>query len=109
MQRMGMMIYIKPDKIAEYKELHANAWPEILQRISLSNIKNFTIYLREPENILFGSWEYHGTDFKADMALIAKDEATQRWWALTDPCQQPLESRKEGEWWAMMEDVFHLD
>jgi L-rhamnose mutarotase len=25
------------------------------------------------------------------------------------PCQAPLETRKQGEWWAMMEDVFHLD
>jgi L-rhamnose mutarotase len=25
------------------------------------------------------------------------------------PCQQPLATRKEGEWWAMMDEVFHHD
>jgi L-rhamnose mutarotase len=25
------------------------------------------------------------------------------------PCQAPLTSRAEGEWWAGMEEVFHLD
>ena len=30
MQRKGMVIGIKPDKIEEYKTLHANTWPEVL-------------------------------------------------------------------------------
>jgi L-rhamnose mutarotase len=25
------------------------------------------------------------------------------------PMQQPLDTRKEGEWWAEMEEVFHTD
>jgi L-rhamnose mutarotase len=25
------------------------------------------------------------------------------------PMQRPLETRKEGEWWAEMEEVFHID
>jgi len=25
------------------------------------------------------------------------------------PCQKPLENRASGEWWASMEEVFHLD
>ena len=64
---------------------------------------------REPENLLFGTWEYHGTDFAADMARMAADEKNQEWWAFTIPCQKPLETRAEGEWWAMMEEVFHHD
>lgn len=109
MQRMGMMIGIEPDKIAEYKELHANVWPEVLAQIADANIRNYTIFLREPENVMFGTWEYHGDDFEADMAKIAANEATRRWWAVCGPCQRPLESRKKGEWWAMMEEVFHVD
>lgn len=104
-----MVIGIKPERIAEYKQLHAAAWPEILATISRANIKNYTIFLREPENLLFGCWEYHGSDFAADAALIAADPKTREWWALTDPCQTPLDSRAEGEWWAQMEEVFHHD
>ncbi len=109
MRRMGMMIGLRPDKIAEYKALHAAAWPAVLARISASNIRNYTIFLREPENILFGTGEYHGEEYEADMAAIAADPVTQDWWALCDPCQQPLESRAPGEWWAMMDEVFHHD
>ena len=37
---------------------------------------------------LFGYFEYHGEDFAADIAAIAADEDTRRWWTLTDPCQE---------------------
>ena len=109
MQRMGMLVGLKPDRVAEYKTLHASVWPEILDKIRECNIRNYAIFLREPENTLFGYWEYVGTDFEGDMQRMAEDPNTQRWWDVCMPCQQPLESRKEGEWWAMMEEVFHSD
>ena len=43
------------------------------------------------------------------MAEMAKDSVTKAWWKLTDPCQEPLETRADGEWWASMEEVFHHD
>lgn len=109
MRRMGMVIGIRPEHVAEYKRLHAAVWPEVLARIAASHIRNYTIFLREPENLLFGYWEYHGSDFAADAAEIAADPATQDWWRLCGPCQDPLESRADNEWWAMMEEVFHTD
>ena len=109
MQRMGMVIGIRAEKIAEYKELHAHAWPDILDQISRCHIRNYSIFLREPENLLFGYWEYHGTDFAADAAKMAAHPKTKDWWALTDPCQTPLASHAGGEMWAMMEEVFHHD
>ncbi|MFD1627187.1 L-rhamnose mutarotase [Azospirillum griseum] len=109
MQRMGMVIGIAPDKIDEYRRLHAAVWPQVLARIAQSNIRNYTIFLREPENLLFGCWEYHGSDFEADMAAIAADPETRRWWSFCSPCQVPLDSRAPGEHWAMMQEVFHVD
>ncbi len=109
MQRMGMVIGLNADKIAEYKRLHADVWPTVLATITACNIKNYSIFLREPENLLFGYWEYHGTDFAADGAKMAADPETKRWWEVCMPCQSPFDTRKEGEWWAMMEQVFHLD
>lgn len=109
MQRMAMVIGLKPEKIAEYKDLHANCWRGILDMISRCNITNYSIYLKEPENLLFGYWEYTGDDFEADAAKMAADPLTLKWWDVCMPCQAPLETRKEGEWWAMMEEVFHHD
>ncbi|WP_428926277.1 L-rhamnose mutarotase [Marinibacterium sp. SX1] len=109
MVRMGQVIGVSPEKIAEYKELHAAVWPGVLAKIAECNIRNYTIFLREPENLLFATFEYHGDDWAADAAKMAADEETQRWWAVCMPCQVPLDTRKDGDWWADMEEVFHVD
>lgn len=108
-RRMGMMIGLEPHMVDTYRRLHAAVWPEVLDLIHRCNIRNYTIFLREPENLLFASFDYHGSDFAADMAKMAADPTNRDWWALTIPCQRPLATRKEGEWWAPMDDVFHLD
>ncbi|MFT3723331.1 MAG: L-rhamnose mutarotase [Hyphomonadaceae bacterium] len=109
MQRMGMVLGIRPERIPEYKRLHAEVWPDFLALLSNHGITNYTIYLREPENLLFGSWEYVGSDFAADMKIMAESPLTVKWNELCMPCQQPLSTIKQGEWWAPMEEVFHLD
>lgn len=109
MRRMGWVIGLEPAMVETYRQLHAAVWPDILALIGRGNIRNYTIFLREPENLLFGTWEYHGTNFAADMARMAADETNAAWWRLTIPCQRPLESRTPGEWWAPMEEVFHCE
>jgi L-rhamnose mutarotase len=107
MQRYGMLINVRPEKIEEYKELHAAVWPEVLKMITECNIRNYSIYLKD--NTLFSYFEYIGNDFDGDMALMAADPITQKWWDVCKPCQEAVETRKDGEWWANMLEVFHLD
>ncbi len=109
MERRAQIIRLKAEDIPEYKRIHAEVWPDVLNMISACGIRNYSIFLREPENLLFAYFEYHGDDFAADMAKMAVDEATQRWWKITDPMQNALESCAEGEWWAPAELVFHTD
>jgi L-rhamnose mutarotase len=106
---MGLLIALNPDRIDEYKELHKAVWPEVLDKIRECNITNYSIFLRQPENLLFAYWEYVGKDFAADMQLMAADPNTRRWWDICMPCQKPLESRADREWWATMQEVFHCD
>ena len=109
MQRHGQVIGIGAEAVAEYKKLHAEVWPQVLDMITACNIRNYSIFLREPENVMFAYFEYVGTDFDADMAKMAADPVTQKWWDVCMPLQRPLETRAEGEWWAEMEEVFHHD
>lgn len=109
MTRHGQVIGVGADAIAEYKRLHADVWPGVLAKISECNIRNYSIFLKEPENVLFAYFEYVGTDFDADMKKMADDPETQRWWSYCKPLQRPFDSRSEGEWWAEMEEVFHHD
>jgi len=106
-QRHGSVIKVRPEKFEEYKRLHADVWPGVLQMIRECNIRNYSIYHKD--GYLFSYFEYYGKDFKADMAKMAADPTTQKWWKVCEPCQDPLPTRAEGEWWANMEEVFHTD
>lgn len=108
-RRMGMVIAVRPEKLGEYKRLHAEPWPEMNAALSAANITNYSIFLREPENLLFGYWEYTGADYEADMKWLGEQDVTHRWLALTDPCQSRLETAGEGEWWSPLDEVFHLE
>jgi L-rhamnose mutarotase len=112
MKRYGMVIGLRQEKLEEYKRLHAAVWPDVLKMIQQCHIRNYSIYLRKLDDgrhYLFSYFEYVGTDFPADMAKMAADPMTQKWWAICEPCQQPLQDRASKEWWAGMEEVFHAD
>ena len=107
MQRFGMVLRLKPEATENYKKYHAAVWPEVLEMIGECNIQNYSIYFKD--GYLFSYFEYHGTDFQADMTRMAAHKKTQEWWAIMEPMQDPLPTREEGEWWASMEEVFHKD
>lgn len=112
MRRFGSVIGLKRSKLKEYVQLHAAVWPDVLKMIRKCKIRNYSIYLRkmpDGKHYLFSYFEYAGKDFAADMAKMAADPTTQKWWKLCMPCQAPLPDRVPGEWWAGMEEVFHLD
>ena len=105
-QRYGSIIGVKEEFEERYIILHKHTFPGVLDRIHKCNIRNYSIFLKD--GILFSHFEYIGSDFKADMETMA-DETTKEWWKLTDPMQEPLENRKEGEWWASMDLLYQMD
>lgn len=107
MKRYGQVIRLKPEKEAYYKELHSKPWPGVCDMIRQCNIQNYSIFFRD--GYLFAYYEYTGDDYEADMAKMAADPLTQKWWEECNPCQQPVETATKGEWWANMESVFFLE
>ncbi len=107
MQRFASVIGMKPENRAEYEKLHADVWPAVLEQIKTSNIRNYSIY-RYGE-LLFSYFEYVGNDFEADMAAMAADPTTQKWWDVCKPLQSPVPDRADGEWWAAIPEIFHTD
>jgi L-rhamnose mutarotase len=101
--KLGSIIKIRPEYEQRYCILHKHVFPGVLNRIAKSNINNYSIF--HLDGILFSYYEYVGNDYKKDMKDLA-DSTTKDWWKLTDPMQEPLPTRKEGEWWAAMEQLF---
>ena len=111
-QRYGSVIGVRPEKIDYYKKLHKAVWPGVLKMIKQCNIRNYSIYLKEVEPgklYLFSYFEYTGKNYEADMTKMAADATTQEWWKECNPCQLPVPTARQGEWWSPMEEVFHTD
>lgn len=111
-QRYGMVIGLRPEMVPSYKLLHKYAWPEVLDAIEKGNIRNYSIYLHKLKGkyYLFSYFEYIGDNFNTDMSMVDNDPATIAWIKFTDiACQIPIPTRAEGEWWAVMEEVYHCD
>lgn len=107
MKRFAQTIRLRPERREEYLELHRAVWPGVESALRAAHIRNYTIFLRD--DVLFSYFEYHGDDVAADVAAIAADPDTQRWWRLTDPCQQPWPDAGTGGNWSDLEEIWHLD
>jgi len=105
--RKGAVIKVKPEKVDFYKDLHAQPWEGVNKKLKECNIQNYSIFYRD--GYLFSYLEYTGDNWEADMKKLVADSTIQAWWKLTDPCQEPVDFAKEGEWWADMKELYHLD
>jgi len=106
-KRYAQTIRVREEYYEKYKALHADPWSSINQMITACNIRNYSIFHRD--GMLFSYFEYVGSNFEADMKKMSADPETQKWWKETDPCQEPIASAKSNEWWADMEELFHLE
>jgi L-rhamnose mutarotase len=106
-RRYASVIGLRPEHEEEYRRMHTEVWPGVLGTITRCGVRNYSIYLRD--GLLFSYLEYVGDDYEADMAVMAADPDTQRWWEIMDPFQRRLDDAPTGSWWTPMEEVFHID
>ena len=97
MRRYGQVARLKPESRDEYLKHHRAVWPGVLRTIAECNIRNYSIF--EHGELLFAYFEYHGTDFAADMSKMAACPETQRWWALMFPMLEKLPPEIHGQRW----------
>ena len=100
-QPIGMVAGLKPACEPEYRQLHQNNWPGVVDAMVNAHYRNWTTFLIELDDALylFTYAEYIGDDRAVDSAALAANPANQRWWKLTEPCLIALHG--EGNWSAM--------
>ena len=107
-KRVGMVVGIRPDKIEEYKKLHADSNPGVRDLLRKYHMRRFSIFLQQIDGkwYEFGYYEYDGIDFEKDMARLAAEPRNIEWLKICDPLQLPLPGAKG---WTEMERVYVND
>lgn len=92
MQRIGLVIRVKPEKLEEYLKLHDPIWPELAAELKAAGIRNYSLWLDRSRCIEFGYLECD--DWAAACAYLDKSEVHARWQTLM---QNYLDSPKDAD------------
>ena len=106
MIRKAFVIQAKPGMAAEYQRRHNPIWPELEQALKQHGVSNYSIFLREQTNELFG---YLEVEDETKFRKIAETAVCQRWWrymteVLVCESGDSRKGKEEG-----LREVFHLD
>jgi L-rhamnose mutarotase len=104
---LTLLLRDDPEKIARYKEEHANAWPEVLAKLREVGVTEMKIFLLGTRMFMYCE-TLDGFDPVVDFARANEDPTYQKWDELMRSLQQRAPEAKGDEWWALMECVFDL-
>ena len=105
MSRVCFQLQVKPDRLAEYTQRHAEVWPEMLRAIEQAGRRNYSLFLR-PDGLLIGYYETDD-DQAAQLALDA-DPRTAAWEAQMSDFFVSLDGRPD-QGAERLTEVFNLE
>ena len=112
MTRSVLTVNLKDDPAAieTYRRYHRDVWPEVLQSLEQVGVRQMDIHLLGRRLVMIVEMD-DGLDyriaFKAHHA--SSNDRVIEWERLMKSLQEPDADAQEGEWWALMEPVFHMD
>ena len=106
MQRVCFLLKVKAGRLEEYKARHKQVWPEMLNALSETGWRNYSLFLR-PDGLLVGYVE--SPDFDAALSGMAAREVNARWQKEMGDFFEALDGRQPDEAMSPLEEVFHLD
>ncbi|MCX6032915.1 MAG: L-rhamnose mutarotase [Chloroflexi bacterium] len=106
MQRIGFMLKVKSDKLAEYKAQHQAVWPEMLDALRRTGWHNYSLFMAG-DGLLFGYFETPES-FQAALAGMAQEDVNARWQEFMAPYFEQLGGLHADESMVQLEQVFYL-
>ncbi len=102
--RKAFVMQVFPDHHAEYERRHNPIWPELEATLKAHGVHNYSIFLDETTNQLFG---YAEIESEEQWAAIAETEICQRWWQHMREIMpsNPDDSPQSNP----LREVFHID
>lgn len=73
------LLHIRPERLAEYVEVHQRVWPEMLDALRETGWRNYSLFLRAEDALVVGYFE--AEDAEATQKLMDAHPVNTRWQA----------------------------
>jgi L-rhamnose mutarotase len=104
MKRIAFKMKLKPGFKEEYVKRHKEVWPEIVELIKKSGISDYSIFLDEETNILFGVQKESGGISSQELGNV---EIQQKWWDYMSDIMEVNPGNSPVS--IPLEEVFHME
>lgn len=106
MQRVCFLLKVRIDRLDEYRERHASVWPDMLQALSDTGWRNYSLFLRD-DGLLVGYLETD--DFAAAQSAMAETSVNAKWQTEMADFFEALDGAKPDEAMRPLTEIFHLE
>jgi L-rhamnose mutarotase len=107
MKRIGFVLKVRAEKLAEYKRHHEQVWPEMLAALRDAGWHNYSLFVRD-DGLLFGYFETPES-LAAAQARMAAQEVNTRWQEFMAPFFESPNNARPDEMFIELTEIFHLD
>jgi L-rhamnose mutarotase len=105
MERVAFLLQVRPDRLEEYKARHRAVWPEMLEALSATGWRNYSLFARA-DGLLVGYLETD--DFAAAVAAMEETDVNARWQAEMAEFFELPGGERPDTGLLRLEEVFHL-
>ena len=105
MKRIGMTWRVNPANWEEYKHIHLNPWPELIEAIQAVGIHNYSIYAFGTR--VFAYMEIDGDDVYAALTTLAQTDIKKKWDAEVTAWVAPEAEDGTGIQFMELEPIFY--
>lgn len=104
MKRFGFKMKMKPGCREEYIKRHNAIWPELKEMIKNGGVSDYSIFLDEETNLLFGVQKVSGEVSSQDMGV---NPVVAKWW---DYMKDIMETNPDNSPVTIpLEEVFYME
>lgn len=105
-----LTLNLKDDQavVESYRQYHRDVWPEVQASLRHAGVERMDIHLLGRRLVMIVEMR-DGLDYRAAFrSHAASSPRVAEWEHLMKSLQEPVPEAAPGEWWAVMEPVFHL-
>jgi L-rhamnose mutarotase len=106
MRRYCFLLRAKAELLGEYRERHAEVWPDMLRALRDAGWTRYSIFAR-PDGLIVGYVE--AVDLAAAQAAMALTEVNARWQAEMGRYFVGLDGKAADEGFELLDEIFNLD